>query len=873
MSDISFNCPQCGAEIAADSQFAGDTAQCPSCNSILLVPMPGITEGMNLGDFKILKRLGLGGMGEVWLAEQEAMKRQVALKILAPHLTKDKDFVNRFLQEVQLAGKLTHPNIVTAFHAGEDQGIYYLAMEFIDGCELENLLAIDKVVDEEKALKVIRDIAIALDYAWSKFQILHRDIKPSNIMLSSDGEGLLMDMGISKSLTEDNSLTMAGEIMGTPYYMSPEQAQSDSNLDFRSDLYSLGATLYHVVTGSTPYYADTAVGILTQHITTPLTPPTKVNPNLSDQCSELIKIMMKKNPEDRQTSWKALIDDIDLVLDKKYPKGVNRSLMTSTLQALDKACLSSEAKPINKVALIGSLVLVITSLIALTLVLKPKQDVDSPIKDLDEASPKVVQTAKQPDQVIPKGVVPQVKVSDPKQPRDYTTTDAKKLWAKAVDFDDSNIGEFDLVITNYQKVARELTGTEFEEKAKNKIKSLYAAKESGVNRVMNRLEKDTQRFVNRGDFRSAANHYENYSGEFAKETESRRYKKALYLSKMKTSGQYSPVTKPRTTAKRDSSSMDSKVMLDICNELIKSEYDKAFKLFKDSDSSSLPKNVEKVLKELSSLDEMVIDKLEKNYKSKKKFQLTISKKRFICAIIDFDRANKRMRLKLTVKNGSINKKVSFSAITQTDKRFLLKGIISKETYAILYGNYILSIKKEAERALKEYKKASHFYPFFKKALFPKSDAEVVFIKILESLDLDMESAKMISNDFLKSDLDLHLVFNTTKKMKAWQSEFKQTFFFRENKDTAKKLYDALWAYSIIEENQEISMLHKMVELSITQIIDVKALFAENLSDWERGTRLRRILTEEQLQEFHRNMPMNKEERQQQRRRAPFKRRF
>jgi serine/threonine protein kinase len=181
-------------------------------------------------------------------------------------------------------------------------------------------LKIDKIIPEKMALKITLQVAEALRYAWDEFKILHRDIKPANIMLDKKGSAKLMDMGISKSISEDHNLTMTGMIVGTPYYMSPEQALSKPNLDFRADLYSLGATLYHMVTGSVPYDADTAVGILTKHITDPLPMPREVNPELSQECEDLLEIMLAKNKGDRQNSWEEAISDIKNVISGKSPE-------------------------------------------------------------------------------------------------------------------------------------------------------------------------------------------------------------------------------------------------------------------------------------------------------------------------------------------------------------------------------------------------------------------------------------------------------------------------------------------------------------------------------------------------------------------------
>ena len=334
---IDFTCPHCRSEIEADEAVGGSRAQCPRCSGIVLIPRFGIQVGTTVGGYRIARKLGVGGMGEVWLAEQTAMGRAVALKILSPAMTADPEFVQRFVHEVQTVAKLEHPNIATAFDAGNDGDIHYLAVSYVDGDQVGNLLKRDKVVPEKDALPIVRGVAEALKYAWDKFRMLHRDIKPANIMLTSDGVPKLMDMGISKTMAEDVQLTMAGHIVGTPHYMSPEQARADLGVDFRADIYSLGATLYHMVTGTLPFGGKTAMAALTRHITEPLESPRKRNPAVTQGCSALIEAMMAKDPADRPGTWEDVLQDIDRVLKGLMP--VSRRPATGRVLVLQRRVL------------------------------------------------------------------------------------------------------------------------------------------------------------------------------------------------------------------------------------------------------------------------------------------------------------------------------------------------------------------------------------------------------------------------------------------------------------------------------------------------------------------------------------------------------
>ncbi len=319
MASIVFKCPHCSHSVASDDNLCGEIALCPECQEEVVVPIPGLEADNIYGDFKLMERLGTGATGEVWLAHQQSMDRKVALKVLCPKLSSDKTFIDRFMKEAKNSAKLAHPNIVTAFYAGQDKGMYYLAISYINGETIASKLERETLYEEKEALKIIRSIATALQYAWDEFQILHRDIKPANIIVNKKGIAMLLDLGISKSMKEDSSLTLTGTVIGTPYYMSPEQAVADKNMDFRSDVYSLGTTLYHMLTGTVPYYATTAMAIIMKHINDKFEPPRKHNQKITKQCSKLIEIMMAKKKNERQQSWSSVVKDIDLVLAGKNP--------------------------------------------------------------------------------------------------------------------------------------------------------------------------------------------------------------------------------------------------------------------------------------------------------------------------------------------------------------------------------------------------------------------------------------------------------------------------------------------------------------------------------------------------------------------------
>ncbi len=248
--------------------------------------------------YRIESPLGKGGMGIVYKAIQESLDKTVALKILPTNFAANEDYVARFIREAKSAGKLNHPNIMQAIDVGESGGFHYFVMEFVDGITVKKRLEEEKVLTEEEALEIVRQCARGLEHAQEN-NIVHRDIKPDNIMLTRKGVAKLCDLGLAKSTTQDAELTQVGVALGTPYYISPEQARGQEHVDTRSDIYSLGVTLFHMVTGQVPFYGTTPAVIMTKHITDPMPDPRDFRPSISPEVCQIIIRMTEKDPADR----------------------------------------------------------------------------------------------------------------------------------------------------------------------------------------------------------------------------------------------------------------------------------------------------------------------------------------------------------------------------------------------------------------------------------------------------------------------------------------------------------------------------------------------------------------------------------------------
>ena len=256
---------------------------------------------VRLGDFEILSRIGRGAMGTVYCARQRSLGRVVALKVLASHLAVNEDFVQRFLREARMAVRLDHPNIVQVFDLGQRHGMHYIVMEYVAGSSLESVIESGERLSEERAVAIATQVAKALAHAEA-CGVVHRDIKPGNILLDEEGQVKLADMGLAIAVGEDSV-----ETVGTPYYMSPEQARNDPDLDIRSDIYSLGCALYHALTGLLPYKGETAMETLRMHVESPTPEVSLLRLDISAGFSAMLRKMMAKEREERFEDSAALV--------------------------------------------------------------------------------------------------------------------------------------------------------------------------------------------------------------------------------------------------------------------------------------------------------------------------------------------------------------------------------------------------------------------------------------------------------------------------------------------------------------------------------------------------------------------------------------
>jgi len=380
-----FTCP-CGSALSVARFTLGDSFQCPSCGArhkltdgvsstkvytvdevrtlqeqttlIEALPghgpagavvghafSPGNLSDHHLAHYRIIKRIGKGAMGAVYEGHDTMLDRIVALKVLPFRLSTDTEYVERFRKEAQSIGSLNHSNIIHVYYVGVDDGNYFFAMERVDGRNLEEILDEKGKLDVIDVIEYILQAARGLEAAH-RINMIHRDIKPANLMLGSDNILKIADFGLAKDTAkktlnhEKDTETEEGMVMGTPLYMSPEQA-TGHELDFRSDIYSLGMTAFHLLTGKSPFQGNTAVDIMVQHVKAPRPSLVKERIPHARVLNRMLQRMVAVAPEERYQSYAALIKDMEDLHEKLAPSILEYAGFWSRMIAfiVDAACV------------------------------------------------------------------------------------------------------------------------------------------------------------------------------------------------------------------------------------------------------------------------------------------------------------------------------------------------------------------------------------------------------------------------------------------------------------------------------------------------------------------------------------------------------
>jgi serine/threonine-protein kinase len=301
--------------------------------------------------YHLIGKLGKGAMATVYKARQLSLDRIVAVKVLPKKMSDNPEFVERFYKEGKAAARLSHNNIVQAIDVGcAPEGYHYFVMEYVEGMTLYDIMQPPPVGEgrnfaEAEALDIMIQMADALAHAHLR-NLIHRDVKPKNILLTREGVAKLTDLGLARATDDkDAAESEAGKAYGTPYYISPEQIRGDVDIDFRADIYSLGATMYHLVTGRPPFDGETPSAVMHKHLKQPLTPADHLNTALSAGVGEIIDIAMNKNRDDRYQSTTDLLEDLQAVRRGEPPTHARRAVHLDGLEKLEETGKTVDIAP------------------------------------------------------------------------------------------------------------------------------------------------------------------------------------------------------------------------------------------------------------------------------------------------------------------------------------------------------------------------------------------------------------------------------------------------------------------------------------------------------------------------------------------------
>jgi len=560
--------------------------------------------------FEMIEKLGQGGMATVWKARQLSLDRIVAIKVLSSRLSLDPDDVQRFQLEAQSAAKLKHPGIVQVYDAKVESGMYYFVMEHVAGYTVGDWLRRKGVLSEKDTILICECVANALDYAWKNAGIIHCDIKPDNIMVDSDGAIKVADLGLARTISVMSSQSVIDEVLGTPSYMSPEQATGEVDLDCRADIYSLGAMLYHLVTGKLLFEEYSEDRIMEMQVTGTVEDVLDLNPKLSKGFCWLIEEMLAKDKEARPKDWHSVLVNIARVkkgllpLDRLATTAASTMKRSTKRMKIDHAATGQKQKeetglPVTLILIVAAVALTLVGIVSFILISKKKSAL-----------------VKKHEVVATQPVI---------DSNDREMYEFAKTWAM------NNPDEYDKAIKQLKKVAEDTWGTKYSLMAEDEIRRLTKARQEEQEKVLKSLENQAADYVARKEFIEAAKIYETYTGKLAAEIEKRRASIARELRARQDSWQKAERTKDVLIEKRMVQVLDS-VVSELATQSVSVAVDIVTRAMADEDlvrKGNELKEIKKLLDGAVSIDDRILESFNALKGRETTVQLSNGKKTFV----------------------------------------------------------------------------------------------------------------------------------------------------------------------------------------------------------------------------------------------------
>lgn len=566
-------------------------------------------ETPKIDGFDIIKKLGEGGMASVWKARQISLDRIVAIKILAPHLAAATEDVNRFLKEACSTAQLKHQGIVQVYDAKASKDLYYFVMEYVAGYTVGDWVRRKGNLSESDTLTVIDCIADAMNYAWKTARVVHCDIKPDNIIIDADGTVKVADLGLSYTINAINTKAKCDEVMGTPAYISPEQAEGRTDLDCRSDIYSLGAMMYHMLTGKLIFHGSSDEEIMKMQVNSKPIDARKLNPSISEPVNNLLKKMLKKKRSARPQDWaelRRLLQGQEIT--GKY--GANRTVTISSaiaggLSPFNKNNLKYKSEKISSILMTRTFALfalfVIIAIVARRSCRHTSDDVRN-ISVVENAVTNVVNNPADSSEEVAAVDTEQSSIDD----------NAKEMFEFAKEQQQNNPYKIVELMQLFKKVVVQTRGTKYSLMAEDEVKQLEKEFKAEKNRVMARLDEKAEVFIDTGKLLAAADVYQEYYGVYQLETRKLRQNKARLLR-----AQYTKINRDIQLLRQKNRKFIKNLVAKLPGVILDDGVDSASSLLKKAISDPALKNYHDKLKSVydllskaGNIDQYIIDSFE-----------------------------------------------------------------------------------------------------------------------------------------------------------------------------------------------------------------------------------------------------------------------
>ncbi len=474
-------------------------------------------ETPRIDGFEVIEKLGEGGMASVWKARQISLDRIVAIKILSPHLAATTEDVNRFLKEARATAQLKHQGIVQVYDAKASKGLYCFVMEYIAGYTVGDWVRRKGCLSESDTLTVIDCIADAMDYAWNTTGVIHCDIKPDNIIIDADGTVKVADLGLAHTINAINVEDRCDEVMGTPAYISPEQAEGRTDLDCRSDIYSLGAMMYHMLTGKLMFQGESDEKIMEMQVSKNPIDAQKLNPEISILVNELLKKMLQKKRSKRPQDWaevRRLLLKVGREITGRY--GFNgddpiSSTVTGGLSPFEQRHSKYISEKIKNILMMRTMALIVGLLVVAFITRKACRPTSVPEQ-------KEVSVAVTPMAAVVNGNSIQPEQVAVDQQSTSVDDNAREMFEFAKERQYNNHEQISESIEAFRAVAVQTRGTKYSLMAEDEINRLQEKLKDQIDGVMVQLDKKAKEYVVAGKLIDAARVYELYDGVCQQET-------------------------------------------------------------------------------------------------------------------------------------------------------------------------------------------------------------------------------------------------------------------------------------------------------------------------------------------------------------------